>query len=167
MKNIIQYESEDKEVTQKSNILNIIWYILGFAILIIWIFSISMEQADKFHDIIPDTKNLTLAFFSYNLIVVTIFCSILSLFCFLVNSILKKIFFTGSLFFTFVSAILTIPLIMPVFIHTGIYVANNISYKYELIQMINIHQVQSLTNYQNEFREQLMQNNYDIIITKE
>jgi hypothetical protein len=135
MKKNIQYENENEESPIKKKMFPT-WLLVGGIVflIILWILAISIEQALHVENPVPEPRMLVLSYFSYNIVLASVFCALLGAFCVVLILIFGKIFFVASLFFSFIFIVLMSPFIIPFFVETTLVIAPKISYKHELIK---------------------------------
>lgn len=152
MKSSIEYEKET-DLTKKYKSSIPIWAWIGASVflLLIWIFAISIEQANLSQNYVIEPGILILSHFSYNIVLASIFLALLGSLFAIIIFILGKTLLIASLFFSFLFLLLIAPFIIPFFIQTSLYIAPRITYKHNLIE--------ESQNYEKKIRLQILMKN--------
>lgn len=180
MQSNIQYEKEiDLAKQYKSSIP--VWAWIGGIVflLLIWIFAISIEQANITQHYVKQPGILILSYFSYNLVLASIFLSMLGSFFAIIIIILGRTLLIASLFFSFLFLLLIMPFIIPFFIQTSLYIAPQLTYKHNLIEESQIYekkirleilmknQISESSKENNQNEESIKENNNNLTTTQQ
>ena len=131
----IQYEKEtDLAKKHQSKVPTWAWIGSFVFLLLIWVFAISIEQANLSQSYVKEPGILLLSYFSYNLVLASIFLALLGSLFVIIIFILGRALLLASLFFSFLFLLLIAPFVIPFFIQTSLYFAPQLTYKHNLIE---------------------------------
>lgn len=138
MKTFIQYETqleyENPKLKRKKSVPKWLWIGASFFIFALLILAASIEQSLAVEQYVSEPSLLILSYFSYNLVVGSIFVSLIGSILAILIYIFRRIFFTASLFLSFILICLLSPFIIPLFIQTSLDVAPLISFNSNLVE---------------------------------
>lgn len=140
MKKFIQYETQleynNPKLKRKNQNKVPTWVWVGASVFLslLLILAISVEQSLAVQQYISEPSLLIISYFSYNLVVGSIFVAMIGAFLATLIYIFSRIFLTASLFLTFILISLLAPFIIPFFIKTSLDFAPLISFKSNLVE---------------------------------